>query len=249
MYKAYKTSNLAINNTSDDDKIYRHHARTIKNILIEASKNGRIDGTKVRNLWFPQVNAQVFLSHSHKDLTTAIKLSNWLESKLGITAFIDSAVWLYADDLLMEIDKEVCYQEDTKTYSYEKRNGTTSHVHMMLASALSLMLDSCECALFLDTPNSVSREEAVEKTGSPWIMYELNLMSLIRSIPPVRPICFSGKQLTESEKTANASLEIDYEVDLSKLTYLSPDDFNEWYAICDGRKGDDALDVLYENHQ
>ena len=149
---------------------------------------------------------------------------------------------------MKELDLDYCYQEATNTYSYENRNGTTAHVHMMLATALSYMLDSCECAFFLDTPNSVSRTEAVETTGSPWIMYEVTLMSLIRERKPNRQINFSLEELVnERQKTANAELEIDYELDLSNLRVLTNASLNGWLAASRGRKGEDALDLLYKN--
>jgi hypothetical protein len=119
---------------------------------------------------------------------------------------------------------------------------------MMLATALGYMLDSCECAFFLDTPNSVSREDAIAKTQSPWIMYELTLMSLIRPNPPVRQINFSGGVLTENQKRANASLNIDYNLDFSALTTLTVTDFNKWAEDCASTTGDTALDFLYENY-
>ncbi len=247
MYRAFKTKSLSFKRTSDDRTQYESHANNVKRALSLASANGKLDGTELRDTWFPQqIDAQVFISHSHKDVNTAIQLSNWLHSELGIKAFIDSAVWLYADDLLREIDNKYCFKESSQTYSYEKRNGTTAHVHMMLATAISLMLDSCECALFLDTPNSVSREDAIEQTESPWLMYELNLMSVIRPKPPSRQILFSEGVLNDKQIRAKASANIAYDLDLSQLTHLSAENISSWRDECEGRAGTRALDKLYE---
>lgn len=37
--------------------------------------NGRLDGSKLQANWFPPVEADIFLSHSHKDRDQAIALS------------------------------------------------------------------------------------------------------------------------------------------------------------------------------
>ena len=60
------------------------------------SPDGSIDGTKMREDWFPQVEADVFISHSHKDEEKAIALAGWLHDKFGLKAFIDSCIWGYA---------------------------------------------------------------------------------------------------------------------------------------------------------
>ena len=54
-------------------------------------------------------------------------------------------------------------------YDYNKRNYSTSHVHMMLSTALTMMMDEAECVIFLNTPNALSTKDIVHKTESPWI--------------------------------------------------------------------------------
>ena len=68
----------------------------------------------------------------------------------------------YCDDLLRQIDNEHCKKEDGKTYDYNLRNYTTSHVHMMLSTALTEMIDKTECIMFYNTPNSVSLADDLE---------------------------------------------------------------------------------------
>lgn len=43
--------------------------------------------------WFPQIKADVFISHSHSDEKLAIIFAGWLYNAFGLTAFIDSCVW------------------------------------------------------------------------------------------------------------------------------------------------------------
>jgi len=47
-------------------------------------------------------------------------------------------------------------KKDGKIYDYELRNYTTSHVHMMLSTALTEMIDNTECIMFYNTSLSVS---------------------------------------------------------------------------------------------
>lgn len=54
--------------------------------------NGKIDGTKMQSNWFPTIKADIFLSHSHKDLDLAITLAGWLKDIFGLNTFIDSSL-------------------------------------------------------------------------------------------------------------------------------------------------------------
>ncbi|MFC0476256.1 hypothetical protein ACFFHF_13535 [Robertmurraya beringensis] len=144
--------------TNDDFIAFRNNGNTIynnkKRIIEEELKkfllnDGSLDGTEMQNSWFPQINADIFLSHSHNDKEKAIALAGWINATFGLTVFIDSCVWGSADALLRIIDDEYCKNVDSPTYSYEKRNFSTSHVYMMLSSALTMMIDKTECVIFL----------------------------------------------------------------------------------------------------
>lgn len=92
-------------------------------------------------------------------------------------------MWGFSDDLLRKIDDKYCINNnsDSKSYSYEKRNYSTSHVHMMLSIAINKMINKTECLFFLNTPGSVSIEDTVQKTTfSPWIYSELFTSEVIR---------------------------------------------------------------------
>ena len=154
---------------------------TIEKIINSFIKDGAsLDGSKMQANWFPQIKADIFISHSHKDEKLALALAGWLQEAFGLTIFIDSCVWGYANDLLKMIDKKYCYQEETSTYNYQKRNYSTSHVHMMLSVALTQMIDNTECLFFLNTPNSITPDTIINKTESPWIYSEISISQLIR---------------------------------------------------------------------
>ncbi len=137
------------------------------------SPTGKIDGTQLKNSWFPKFNADVFISHSHQDETAAITLAGWLHEYFGLKCFIDSCIWGYADLLLREIDNKYCLHADGQTYDYNLRNKSTSHVHMMLSTAITMMIDNSECLFFMNTPNSITLHlETIinnNRTNSPWI--------------------------------------------------------------------------------
>jgi hypothetical protein len=98
--------------------------------------NNILDGSKIQASWFPQIDTNIFISHSHDDTDRAIAFAGWLWDNFKLTCFIDSLIWGYANDLLKEIDNDYCLNEDGTFYNYEKRNYSTSHVHMMLSTAL-----------------------------------------------------------------------------------------------------------------
>lgn len=121
--------------------------------------DGSLDAAKVEADWFPEIKAHVFLSHSHADEKVVINFAGYLYKEFGITSFIDSTVWGYADKLLKQIDEKYSVMEKDKlgknTYSYEKRNRTTTQVHLLLQGALAKMINQCECLIFVNTPNSM----------------------------------------------------------------------------------------------
>ena len=149
-----------------------------------------LNGREMKDKWFPKIEADVFLSHSHKDEKTIIALAGYLYEKFHIKSFIDSTVWGYANDLLRLIDDEHCKPKGPANYNYDynSRNYSTSHVHLMLNTALLEVLDGTECVIFVETPNSIqSVEETINKgTYSPWIYSELNLINYLRIKTPKR---------------------------------------------------------------
>ena len=54
------------------------------------SSTGELQAVEIENDWFPTVNADVFLSHSHKDEKQIIALAGELRSEYGLRSFIDS---------------------------------------------------------------------------------------------------------------------------------------------------------------
>lgn len=219
----------------------------IENIL---ELNKVINGNEVMEDWFPEIDSHIFLSHSHNDKDKAITLAGMLFDKFGLKTFIDSSVWGHSNDLLKILDDHFCKNKENGYYSYEKRNYSTAHVHMMLSSALNRTIDQNECLFFLNTPNSVTAENTINSnTYSPWIFSEISTSQIIRKKTPKRlkkeKKIFSEKiRLDEGVK---AKLTIEYEMELNHLQKLNLSDLDDW-LLYNFNNPLDALDQLYSLH-
>ena len=219
--------------------------RTLKSFI---TIDGSLNGTKMQNNWFPQIDVDVFISHSHTDNKGAITLAGWLYETFGIKSFIDSCIWGYSDDLLWQIDSKFCYNDNSDTFDYRKRNQTTSHVHMMLSTALSMMMDKTECLFFLNTPNSISISESITQTSSPWIYAEIATTQILRKNIPQR-IISETKTFSKAEEFDNFETNYDVGEYIEKLTNLNVKSLIHWQDSCKllniNNNPKRALDVLY----
>lgn len=249
MYKSYnlKISDFNFNDyvlfgrqfLSEDKKAVEESIKKFKNA------DGSLNASKIIADWFPEIEADVFLSHSHQDSNLVLGLAGWLKKRFGLRSFIDSAVWGYADYLLKLIDDQYCYQASTQTYNYEMRNRSTSHVYMMLSAALGKMINNCECVIFVNTPNSLSIQEHISdsgKTTSPWIYSEISMTSLVQKRTPIE----HRRHILKSEALEDyrERMTIEYDINLSHLTDLSYADLLKW-SDKSYVQGAEALDTLY----
>lgn len=233
---------------------YREKKRSclkpLEKILI--GERGVIDGSALKNKCFPiDFSYDIFLSHSHRNSEFALLVAGILKEYLKLDVFIDWALWEYCDKLLEKIDEDYCYNEDKGTFSYTSRNYSTSHVHLMLNTALMEMMDCCECLFFLNTPDSINLKMGIEnRTLSPWIFSEISMSRLIKEKDPIRTAnesaLFEAYSVTASTKP---SLEISYATDISHLFQMNEEVFYQWITNCNdiGYKSKSALDYLYAN--
>ena len=212
-------------------------------------KDGILSESKIEKDWFPSIEADVFLSHSHRDEKLVISLAGWLYQLFGIRSFIDSCVWGYSDDLLKLMDNKYCvskYKDDGKieTYSYEKRNGSTSNVHMILSSCLVKMIDNTECLIFVNTPNSLNISDAInnQSTSSPWIYNELLMSKIIRHKKLSE---YRAKPILEHRQDS-FSLSIKYDVTLDHLCELNGQDLLYISKYHRNKNPKSTLDELYK---
>lgn len=253
MYKAFQ---YRINEENENYNEYicigkqrfNQQREKIKNTLGLSYIDGyTLDGRKLADKWFPQQDGvHIFLSHAHRDVEEVYAFSGFLYENFKLNCFIDSAVWGYADELLMEIDnKHACKEEGL--YDYYARNRTTSNVYLLLNNALLNMMDRSECVMFLNTPNSISTLEDRFKdvTFSPWIYSELNMLDKLQINIPERiskPI-----EKYASFRALEESVRVAYDIDeiLSHLPVLDSRDFQRLKSSV-GEEPLVALDMLYE---
>ncbi|HNW82749.1 MAG TPA: hypothetical protein PKG52_07655 [bacterium] len=255
MYKAY---NLKVgffdelnlyDYLNEGTNIFNKNSHKIKSTLDSfALKDGSLDGSKMQEDWFPQIKADVFISHSHKDENLAKCFAGWLKDCFDLDSFIDSCVWGYSNNLLKIIDEEFCKNTNAPTYNYNKRNGSTSHVHMMLSTALTMMLDKTECVFFLNTPNSITTDSVISRTYSPWIYHEIAMTKLIKENIPARH-SMKKESLNEQFRRKAAELKFQYVLPVDHLIKIDVDTLLKWEQGClfslDSEKGDN-LDDLYD---
>jgi hypothetical protein len=214
-----------------------------RNLERFALSSNTLDGTAIQKSWFPQIKAEVFISHSHADEKYVITLAGFFKKYLGLNTFIDSCVWGYSVDLLREIDNMFCSNGERGSYSYEKRNYSTSHVHMMLATSLLMMLDQTECLIFIDTPNALNTKEVINSTNSPWIYSEIVMSRCIQR----KPIAYHRKELSKSIRESYENFSnISYSLDTMHLKEMNHESIKKWRDIKNRNPDLHSLDALYK---
>lgn len=256
MYKAfsYSPSSRFYNNYINryktiGDELYKSHKEEVQKCLSDyISEDGVIQGSTLKQNWFSIEKTDIFISHSHKDFNKVKAFAGWLKNEFELTTFIDSCSWGYCDDLLRKIDDEYCYNKRKNTYDYNLRNYTTSHVHMMLSTALTEMMDRSECIIFFDTPNSIIMRDELESirkkktTTSPWILYELTMVSEMRRVKPDRII--SSAEHQEFAKREDFTIEYDVDNLIDTIPSLNDEHLTQLIKRHSGNKH--VLDELYE---
>lgn len=226
-----------------------------KSLDTYIGQNGSLNGSKMQEDWFPQIKADIFISHSHNDEKIAIGLAGWLKEKHDVVAFIDSCIWGYSNDLLKTIDDKYCCSKEYGFYNYESRNFSTSHVHMMLSTALTMMIDKTECVFFLNTPNSTcsTADTIKNETNSPWIYSEIATSRLIqkKDLLPKERMKKRQEILLEIKKNfaeKRDQLQVSYDVDFKHLHTLNDNDLEMWKdeTVRHNSKKQDAMDNLYK---
>lgn len=232
MFIGFELKNLKENSFNDSfEKFLQIGKKDFDEYKLEISEtikefnniDGSIDGDKMQSAWFPQIDADIFLSHSHADEDLVIAFAGWLKHFFDLKVFVDSCIWGYSKELQKIIDENYSKTLNGK-YSYEKVLYASSHVHMMLNTALMQMIDNCECIIFINTPNSVKPNDVINKVVSPWIYSEIGMTKLIKkkSIKSHRM-----RELYESTKTFS-HLEIEYNLETDHLIQLKIKDLENW---------------------
>lgn len=155
------------------------------------SVDGVIDAEYLMKEWFPEIKADIFLSHSSRDESDVHLIVGYFKEELDLEVFVDSLVWGYSGKLLKDLNNEYA-KNYSGNYDYDPAMWLSSNVNLMLNTALNKMIDKTECLLFFNTPNSVSSSEGDKDNGSmsnsPWIYSELSMVDTMRKKIPERHI-------------------------------------------------------------
>ena len=260
MYKAYHLPPLDFGSSTGElisigDSCVINEHKEIFDDKIEyfiSKKTGRLNAGKITASWFPQIKADIFISHSHGDYADVVALAGWLYQNFNIIAFVDGCVWGFCEKLLKLIDDKYCRMSNGNYYDYNKRNFSTSHVYMRLAMSISEMIHNTECAFFYNTPNSIIPSEMFSSTMytlSLWIFTELEITRKIKTRKPEKHRILSKLIKEDFRQFSDNKLFVEYEVNLSHLIKLDVNFLTRWEMMKTEFCGDKniALDYLYEN--
>lgn len=235
-----------------NDSNFKQIEENLNNFILNG---GSIKAETIKSNWFPNIKADIFISHSHKDEQLAIKLGNWLFNNFELKSFIDSTVWKYSRDLLNKIisnNETYIHRRNTHgvTYKYQETLNISSHIDMILSTSLIKMIDNCECLFFLNTPNSINETDAIEnETYSQWIYLETYISSIINKRTPYR--C--------SQENFYFSNTVKYHVNIEHLHKLTNVELKKWLDLYNNKETNNQfynlpgsfssiypLDILYE---
>ena len=213
------------------EKLFLNRKRVIRDTLDKyINVDGSLNVAMIEEEWFKNINSHVFISHSHTDENLVKAFAGYLYESFGIESFIDSCVWGYANELLKMIDDRFCKtiknEDGSCSYDYDKRNQSTSHVHMILNGALAKMINSTECLIFMNTPNSIKARdtEDKDKTASPWIYSELLMATEFphQELMVYRPLTHYDEVTFELSE-----VQFEYKVKVDELKELKLSDLKE----------------------
>lgn len=185
-----------------------------------------------------QKQFDIFIAHSNEDIRLAKSLACIIEEKFGLRCFLDSMYWSNLEYLQTQMLINTKSQEDD-ILEYNKFLQIAKHCDILMAGALSNMIDKCECVFFLNTPNlsGGNLSDYMSKQYSPWIFYEIYCTSLIKKCVPER-----YKKSTAMKET-HKDMYIDDNLNIKNLTQINEEDIVRWLSSIN--KKENPLDTLY----
>lgn len=225
----------------------------IEESLEQYITNNIIDGSRIQKEWFPEIEADIFLSHSSHDQKLANALAGWINDTFGLYCFVDSNVWgsamIIVDKLNEKFGMSRTYSENGVGYDHQACLKISEHVNMMLSVALLKMIDKCECIFLLNTQNSVNvMWDSIGATYSAWIYAELIYSELVRrkSLETYRYSSKLDRAIRQNIKddTTNHTFEVLHNIPTEHLINISADVLVKWKKQFD-EKTFFPLDLLY----
>jgi len=219
-----------------------------------------MNGSKIQDSWFPQIDADIFISHSHDDKELAWALAGWINEVFCLKCFIDSNVWGYSANLLKIMNSKLSNERKSTDggylYDYKSCNQVSEHVNNMLSIALQKMIDKTEAIILLNTENSIQicTSDNMNLTYSPWIYSEIICTQIVRKKPLIVYRDYSYLKHSDPHKmlfeNVNDKMDfiISYTVPLTHLIKLTEEKLLKWYQEYNKDnivKYDYSLDALY----
>ena len=250
MYRAFdvELGTYDLSNVSREKYLARKN-NTRNQLKQLIASNDTIKSEDIKELLLPTGgNFQIFISHSHADEQLAINFAEAIEQRTGIKCFIDSLYWDNIDSLVEELKDNYLY--DSETIDMGGLVKTCQHANIILASALTEMLNKCECVFFLNTSNSViaSKSKINQSTYSPWIYHEIYTISKLPSKRPVRPraIYEASNEGLMHALMYDSYKSFTYDLDLQRMSKMNISDIKNWLSNAERLNHcKHPLDVLY----
>ena len=223
---------------------------SLQNLRRIINSKDMLQAYEIKKLLLPSKRYDIFISHSHKDLEIAKGLSGYLNALCGVSCFIDSLYWGNIDELQEELNRMHLHKDEAtgkKYFDHQSTMEVAKHANMILASALTEMIDNCECVFFLNTDNSVIRgTEAMSKneTYSPWIYHEVFTTSIIHRKGTGRRAALEEQQIRDN--AIKPLPQFIYNLDLTGMTILNDGDIIHWQSAVKHDYNNNPLDVLYK---
>ncbi len=180
---------------------------------------GNFDANLIEKDWFPHIDADIFISHSHKDEQNVLIFAGMIRYFFNKTCFIDSCCWNYCDDLITDLEAFYYNQNNSKAAQYVQ-----SHVHIILSTALSKMISNTECLMFFKTPESISLTDGIEDyTFSPWIYSELQTANIILD-------AYEQKHVLIEQSVENRNFSFKYNADNKRFLKMNTEQAKWWFT-------------------
>ncbi|UTC74748.1 hypothetical protein E4O03_11190 [Treponema sp. OMZ 792] len=194
-------------------------------ILKGDGENFQISSADIEKEWFPEIRADIFISHSHNDLEIARALKNLIETTFDLECFIDADVWEHyriLADIITKYDDCGCFNDNIIKSS------------AILNVALFKMINRCKALFFIKSKNSTINNN--HQTLSPWIYSEISISNIMHS------------KIMESAERYDESVKVLFDTDFSNFRNLTFSDLETWLDTCKGKniKGRKALDKLLD---
>lgn len=177
---------------------------SIEKCINEDNGDIHIDVEKLKKLYFPKIKADIFLSHSHKDIELVNFFVGYMQNHFKKKVFVDSNVWGNVYELRKNLyDDYAQIPGKIGSYYLNKSDKISDNLNIILASSLTEMIKNTNTFLFLSTDNSINDEYIL---NSPWIYHEIVTLNCF-------PIAKGKISAHDSKSVTESAMIFDYNIE------------------------------------